>query len=135
VEDREVEAGEDIGSGRAFEGGLEKEEDFREMVRRPTQERLVARGGGQGLGGSVGGTGKSSGQRREVQGERIEEVGVVPLPGEERYEESGWAVARLKRGDEFGCVGVKAGGGGRCGVTNFKRTRDKDASGVLVLFK
>jgi hypothetical protein len=28
VEDMEVEAGEYIGSGRAFEGGLEKEEDF-----------------------------------------------------------------------------------------------------------
>jgi hypothetical protein len=135
VEDMEVEAGEYIGSGRAFEGGLEKEEDFREMVRRLAQERLAARGGGQGLGGSVGGTGESSGQRREVQGERSEEVGVVPLPGEERYEESGWTIARLKRGDESGCVGVKAGGGGRCGVITFERTRDKDASGVLVLFK
>jgi uncharacterized protein with ACT and thioredoxin-like domain len=131
----EVEAGEYIGSGRAFEGELEKEEDFREMVRRLAQERLAARGGGQGLGGSVGGTGESSGQRREVQGERIEEVGVVPLPGEERYEESGWAIAHLKRGDESGCVGVNAGDGGRCGVTSFERTKDKDASGVLVLFK
>jgi uncharacterized protein with ACT and thioredoxin-like domain len=105
------------------------------MVRRLAQERLAARAGGQGLGGSVGGTGESSGQRREVQGERIEEVGVVPLPGEERYEESGWAIARLKIEDESGCVGVKARGGGRCGVTSFERTRDKDASGVLVLFK
>jgi uncharacterized protein with ACT and thioredoxin-like domain len=135
LEDMEVEAGEYIGSGRAFEGGLEKEEDFREMVRRLAQERLAARGGGQGMGGSVGGTGESSGQRREVQGERSEEVGVVPLPGEERYKESGWAIARLKRGDESGCVGVKVGGGERCDVTSFKRTRDKDASGVLVFFK
>jgi uncharacterized protein with ACT and thioredoxin-like domain len=105
------------------------------MVRRLAHERLAARGRGQGWGGSVGGIGESSGQRREVQGERIEEVGVVPLPGEKRYKESGWAIARLKRGDESGCVGVKAGSGGRCGVTIFKRTRDKDASGVLVLFK
>jgi hypothetical protein len=135
VEDMEVEAGGYIGSGRAFEGGLEKEEDFREMVRRLAQERLAARGGGQGLGRSVGRTGESSGQRREVQGERSEEVRVVPLPGEERYEESGWAIARLQRGDESGCVGVKAEGRGRCGVTSFERTRDKDASGVLVLFK
>jgi uncharacterized protein with ACT and thioredoxin-like domain len=102
VEDMEVEAGEYIGSGRAFEEGLEKEEDFRAMVRRLAQERLAARGGGQGLGGSVGGTGESSGQRREMQGERIEEVGVVPLPGEERYEESGWAIARLKRETSLG---------------------------------
>jgi uncharacterized protein with ACT and thioredoxin-like domain len=105
------------------------------MVRRLTQERLAARGGGQGLEGSVGGTGESSGQRREVQGERFEEIGVGPLPGEERYEERRWAIARLKREDESGCVGVKAGGGGRCGVTSFERTRDKDARGVLVLFK
>jgi uncharacterized protein with ACT and thioredoxin-like domain len=87
------------------------------------------------LAGSFGGTGESSGQRREVNGERIEEVGMVPLPREERCEESGWAIARLKRGDKTGCVGVKAGGGRRCGVTSFERTRDKDASGVLVLFK
>jgi uncharacterized protein with ACT and thioredoxin-like domain len=119
VDDMEVEGGEYASKGTACEGGLGNEEDFREMVRRLAHEKVAARGGGQGVRGSVGGTGESSGQRREVQGERNEEVGAVPLPGEERYDDSGWAIARLKRGDESGCVGVKAGGGERCSVTTF----------------
>jgi hypothetical protein len=96
VDDMEVEGGEYASKGTACEGGLGNEEDFREMVRRLAQERVAARGGGQGVRGSVGGTGESSGQRREVQGERNEEVGAVPLPGEERYDESGWAIVEDK---------------------------------------
>jgi uncharacterized protein with ACT and thioredoxin-like domain len=105
-----------------------------EMVKRLAQERVVARGGGQGVRGSAGERGETSGQRREVQGGRNEDS-AVPLAGEERYKESEWTIARLKGEAESGCVGVKAGGGGRCSVTSFERTRDKDESGVLVLFK
>jgi hypothetical protein len=133
-EEMEVDASEYANNETACEGGGALQEDFREMVKRLAQERVAARGGGQGVRGSAGEGGETSGQRREVQGERNKD-NAVSLAGEERYEESEWTIARLKRGDESGCVGVKAGGGGRCSVTSFERTRDKDDSGVLVLFK
>jgi hypothetical protein len=134
VEEMEVEAGECANKETACAGGVGLQEDFREMVKRLAQERVAARAGGEGVRGSAGERGETSGQRREVQGGRNEDS-AVRLTGEERYEESEWAIARLKRGDESGCVGVKAGGGGKCSVTSFERTRDKDESGVLVLFK
>jgi uncharacterized protein with ACT and thioredoxin-like domain len=134
AEEMEVDGGEYANKETACVGGGGLQEDFREMVKRLAQERVAARGGGQGVRESAGERGETSGQRREVQGNRNEDS-AVPLAGEERYEESEWAIARPKRGDESGCVGVKAGGGGRCSVTSFERTRDKDESGVLVLFK
>jgi uncharacterized protein with ACT and thioredoxin-like domain len=129
-----VHAGKYANNETACEGGGDLQEDFREMVKRLAQERVAARGGGQSVRGSAGERGETSGQRREVQGARNEDS-AVPLAREERYKESEWAIVRLKRGDESECVGVKAGGGGRCSVTNFGRTRDKHDSGVLVLFK
>jgi uncharacterized protein with ACT and thioredoxin-like domain len=123
-EEMEVDAGKYANNETACEGEGGLQEDFREMVKRLAQERVAARGGGQGVRGSAGERGETSGQRREVQGGRNEDS-AVSLAGEERYEESDWAIARLKRGDESGCVGVKTRGGGRCSVTSFERTRDK----------
>jgi hypothetical protein len=111
------------------------------MIRRMAQKRIAARGGGGSGAGNAGGSGggPGSGQRNERgggrDGKREEERSAVPMGGKQRYEERDWAIARLKRGDKSGCVGVRPGGGGRCSVTSFKRTRDRDASGVLVLFK
>jgi hypothetical protein len=133
-EEMEVDAGVYANNETACEGGEGLQEDFWEMVKRLAQERVVARGEGQGVRGSADDRGETSGQRREVQGGRNKDS-AVPLAGEERYEESEWAIAGLKRGDESGCVEVKAGGGGRCNVTSFERTRDNDESEVLVLFK
>jgi hypothetical protein len=84
----------------------------------------------------LGGQGSLVGRRERCRGQEMRKSARFPYLLEKgTVDESGWAIARLKRGDESGCVGVKAGGGGRCGVTSFERTRDKDASGVLVLFK
>jgi hypothetical protein len=137
VDGKEGESGEkESTSGRGKEA-----EEYTYMIRRMAQERIAARGGGGSGAGNAGGSegGSGNGQRDErgggSDGRREEERSAVPLQGEERYEERGWAIAKLKRGDESGCVGVRSGGKGRCSVTSFERTRDRDASGVLVLFK
>jgi hypothetical protein len=46
VDDMEVEGGKYASKGTACEGGLGKEEDFREMVRRLAQERVCCKGRG-----------------------------------------------------------------------------------------
>jgi hypothetical protein len=150
LEGKSCEKGDEMGVDRTEGEESEKEsagrrryqgKEFRDDIRRMAEERIAARGGGgggQGRANRAGGdsaSGQRGGRECENESRKNEESDAVPLQGEERYEESDWAIARLKRGDESGCVGVKPGGGGRCSVTSFERTRDRDSSGVLVLFK
>lgn len=137
-----------------------EEEDEREFILRRARARLAVESGArdarrrEGEGTSDRSDGQRHGDTEEVEGrsqrgegnvegegeedvgeeERRREEEGTPLPGEERYEEGEWSIARLKRGDEAACVGMKFGGG-RCDVLHFEKTRHPNSNGVLVLFK
>jgi hypothetical protein len=116
--------------GREEAGPSGNREEGGERGQRPEQ-------GGEGERRDQGGS--SQRQERETFGERGggeegRQKELVPLDGEERYAETEWGIARLRKSYESACVGV-AGASGRCGVLDFKKERAGSSPGVLVLHK
>jgi hypothetical protein len=57
-----------------------------------------------------------------------------PLDGEERYKETPWAIARLRKSDGAQCVGIVKSLV-KCEVSSFSDTRDAKSPGVLVSYR